>query len=59
MLISLKLIYGNVSGVIKGIKSTNKNIDTEFSVIFKQAERVAAKVVTAKVVTSNSLPCSA
>ena len=33
--------YGDVSNVIK---STRKNIDKEFSVIFEQAERVAAKV---------------
>ena len=46
MLISLKLIYDNVSGAIKGIKSTRKNIDTEFSVIFEQVEREAAKVGT-------------
>ena len=30
--------------MIKDIKSTRKNIDKEFSVIFEQAERVAAKV---------------
>ena len=38
--------YDDVSSVIKDIKSTRKNIDKEFSVIFEQAERVAAKVGT-------------
>ena len=36
----------DVSSVIKDTKSTRKNIDKEFSVIFEQAERVAAKVRT-------------
>ena len=34
------------SSVMKDIKSTRKNIDKEFSVIFEQAEWVAAKVET-------------
>ena len=34
------------SSVIKDIKSTRKNIDKEFIVIFEQAEWVAAKVET-------------
>ena len=38
--------YDDVSSVIKDIKSTRKNIDKEFSVIFEQAEQVAAKVET-------------
>ena len=36
--------YDDVSSVIKDIKSTRKNIDKEFSVIFEQAERITAKV---------------
>ena len=39
--------YDDIPSVIKDIKSTRKNIDKEFSVIFeqaKQAERVAVKV---------------
>ena len=38
--------YDDVSSVIKDIKSTMKNIDKEFSVIFEQTEQVAAKVET-------------
>ena len=38
--------YDNVSSVIKDTKSTMKNIDKEFNVIFERAERVAAKVRT-------------
>ena len=38
--------YDDVSSVINDTKSTRKNIDKEFSVIFEQAERVAAKVGT-------------
>ena len=38
--------YDDVSSLIKDIKSARKNIDKEFSVIFEQAERVAAKVGT-------------
>ena len=38
--------YDGVSSVTKDIKSTRKNIDKEFSVIFEQAEQVAAKVGT-------------
>ena len=38
--------HDDVSSVIKDTKSTRKNIDKEFSVIFEQAERVAAKVGT-------------
>ena len=38
--------YDDVSSVIKDIKNTRENIDKEFSVIFEQAERVAAKVGT-------------
>ena len=36
--------YDDVSSVTKDIKSTRKNIDKEFSVIFEQAERITAKV---------------
>ena len=38
--------------MIKDIKSIRKNIDKEFSVIFEQAERAAAKVGT-----QPSMPC--
>ena len=34
--------YDDVSSVIKGIKSTRKNIDKELSMAFEQAERVAS-----------------
>ena len=54
MLISLKLTYDEVSSVIKYIKNARKNINKEFSVIFLQAERVAAKVGT-----QHSIPCIA
>ena len=37
--------YDEVSRVIQDKKSTRKNIDKGFSVVFEQAERVAAKVV--------------
>ena len=39
-------MYDEVSSVIKYIKSARKSIDKEFSVIFSQVERVAAKVGT-------------
>ena len=38
--------YDDLSSAIKDIKSKRKNIDKEFSVIFEQAERIAAKVGT-------------
>ena len=34
--------YDDASSVIKGIKSTRKNIDKELSMAFEQAERVAS-----------------
>ena len=38
--------YDHVSSAVKDIKSTRKNTDEWFSVIFEQAEREAAKVKT-------------
>ena len=38
--------YDNVPSVVKNIKKTRKNINKGLSVIFEQAERVAAKVGT-------------
>ena len=38
--------YDDVSSVIKDTRSTRKNIDKEFSVIFEQPEQVVAKVRT-------------
>ena len=44
-------VYVDVSSAIKFIKSTRKNIAKEFSVMFEQAERVAAKVGTQPSIT--------
>ena len=46
--------YNDVLSAIKDIKSTRKNIDKEFSMIFEQVERVDAKIGT-----QPSMPCIA